>query len=106
MNAPLAKTFADLSRPIAQSLSYDERERLATAWRGSLRQLEDTIDWIKRYRAIIAKDAYPRDVARARENLPRKVREYRETLRRVVEFEQRMTAAGIRFAQSSYAWGA
>jgi hypothetical protein len=107
MNAhTLHQTFQDAARPLASMLSSSESERLVTAWRGSLRQLEDCLTFIGSYNRILEKNLYPRDVERASKMLPWRLSIYLECVKRVSEFEERMTAAGIRFASSSHAWEA
>jgi hypothetical protein len=99
-------TFQDLSRPLVSALSYNERERLASAWRGTLREVEDCLTFIKSYQRILEKNLYPNDVERARKMLPWRLSAYLACVRRVSEYEERMTASGIPFAKSSSAWGA
>ncbi len=102
MTAPaLSLTFADLTQALSVATKLPPRvpagERLATAWRGSLRQVDDAILFIRQYQRTIAEDRYPRSVENAQRVLPARLAGYLAAVRRVSEFEERMIADGIQF---------
>jgi hypothetical protein len=108
--------FADLSRPLISALSIGRRERLAGAWRMASQDIADDIRFIRQYLKVIAeKDerlssgtlVHSRAYVEACAGwLPRTVARYLRNLRQITECELAMSAAGICFALSSYAWEA
>jgi hypothetical protein len=116
MNTAPHAAFADLSRPLASLLSHAESNRLATAWRHSLREVAERLRFIAQHRKTIAerhamlapgiRRHSPAYVAHARRQLAQHLPAYVDAVRRVSDCEQRMMAAGIRFALSSDAWDA
>lgn len=73
--------------------------RLADAWRGSLRELDTSIFWIKKHRDTIENSRYPRDVINSKALLPYRLEKYLDDIRRVSEFEERMVEAGMVFSR-------
>lgn len=104
MTAPLHQTFSDLtgtlvslSRPPLLPPSVPADDRLVDAWRGSVRQVDDAILFIRVKQRTIAEGRYPRDVANAKATLPARLAGYLATVRRISEFEERMERASIPF---------
>ncbi|MBN9236036.1 hypothetical protein QV13_12640 [Mesorhizobium hungaricum] len=116
MNAPLAQTFADLTRPLMSMASHDRADRLGDTWRHALSGIREDIRFIGQYRKVIAeKDEllagkWPRHsaayVSACRTNLATTLKRYTARVRAITEAEQEMTALGIPFATSSDAWDA
>lgn len=116
MNTAPHTVFADLSRPLACLMSHEDSDRLATAWRHSLREVAEHLRFIAQHRKTIAerhemlspgiRRHSPAYVGHARRQLAAHLPAYLDAVRRVSQYEQRMLAAGIRFALSSDAWEA
>ncbi|ESZ38190.1 hypothetical protein X732_19755 [Mesorhizobium sp. L2C066B000] len=97
-------------------MSFDQCERLAGAWRMASQDIADDIRFIRQYLKVVAeKDerlstgtlVHSRAYVEACAGwLPQTVTRYLRHLRQITECELAMTAAGIRFALSSYAWEA
>ncbi|CAN7662105.1 hypothetical protein [Mesorhizobium sp. LjNodule214] len=116
MNTANHAAFADLSRPLLSSLSLEQRERLAGAWRMASQDIAEDIRFIRQYLKVIAGKeerlstgtlVHSRAYVEACAGwLPQTVARYLRNLRAITECELAMTAAGIRFALSSDAWDA
>ena len=108
--------FTDLSHPLIQALSIERRERLAGVWRMASQDIADDIRFIRQYLKVIAEKeerlssgtlVHSRAYVEACAGwLPQTVARYLRNLRHISECELAMTAAGIGFALSSYAWDA
>jgi len=108
--------FTDLSHPLIQALSIERRERLAGVWRMASQDVADDIRFIRQYLKVIAEKeerlssgtlVHSRAYVEACAGwLPQTVARYLRNLRQITECEVAMTAAGIGFALSSYAWDA
>lgn len=108
--------FTDLSHPLIQALSIERRERLAGVWRMASQDIADDIRFIRQYLKVIAEKeerlssgtlVHSRAYVEACAGwLPQTVARYLRNLRQITECELAMTAAGIGFALSSYAWDA
>jgi len=93
------------------ALSLQERGRLADAWRGSLRELDEHIDMIKQHGETIAqRDEMltattprhrPAYVDYARRMLADRLPRYLAAVRRVSEYEVAMDAAGVAFSRAA-----
>ena len=102
--------------PYLVELEFAQRERVAGAWRMASQDIADDIRFIRQYLKVIAeKDemlstgtlVHSRAYVEACAGwLPQTVARYLRHLRQITECELVMTAAGIRFALSSYAWEA
>lgn len=100
------QTFADLSRPLA-SLSHDQRNTLTTAWRYSLREVEDHLLFIPQHmRTVADPHQRPAYVRQCQEQLARRLPRYAAAVRRVSEYEREMDLAGIPYSRSSHDWRA
>ncbi|RWG02547.1 hypothetical protein [Mesorhizobium sp.] len=111
MNALSFPTFATA---IPLTLNADAADRVATAWRFSLREAAEHILSIKQHQKTISeKDEMlmpgvrlhsPKYVGYCRQQLARRLPLYLASVRRVSEAEQTMELHGIAFAKSSDAW--
>lgn len=111
MNAFSFQTLAAISL----TLDTGAADRVATAWRYSLREVAEHILSIQQHRKVIAeRDEMltptvrlhsPKYVGYARQQIARRLPLYLAAVRRATEAEQTMTLHGIPFAKSSDAWG-
>lgn len=110
--APIETTHADFASTIAGiAAAYDERGRIADAWRGSLVEVEDHIMFIRQHRETIEqRDEMlsattprhrPAYVDYARKMLADRLPRYLAAVRRVSEYEIAMAAVGIGFSRAA-----
>lgn len=113
MNALSFQTFASA---IPLVLDAGAADRVATAWRYSLREVAEHILSIRQHQKTIAeRDEMltptlrlhsPKYVGYCRQQIARRLPLYLAAVRRVSEAEQTMDLHGIAFAKSSDAWEA
>lgn len=109
-----ALSFATFATAIPLALDADAADRVATAWRFSLREVAEHVAAISQHRKTIAeRDEMltptvrlhsPKYVGYCRQQIARRLPLYLAAVRRVSEAEQTMTLHGIAFAKSSDAW--
>lgn len=114
MNATAHTAFSAAMNGLIASASFNERGRIADAWRGSLVEVEEHLMFIRQHRETIAqrnemlmpkvRRHRPAYVRYARQRLAHRLSGYLAAVRRVSEFEARMDAAGIPYARSSSDW--
>ncbi|TGT36195.1 hypothetical protein [Mesorhizobium sp. M8A.F.Ca.ET.165.01.1.1] len=114
MHTAAHSTFADLVRPVG--LDVEAQDRLATAWRYSLREVADHLLFIRQHLATIAqrdemltatiRRHSPKFVGYARQQLAYRLPLYLAAVRRVTEYEIKMDLHGVAYARSSDAWEA
>lgn len=113
MTAALHSTFQAVRGAIL-TISADEADRLATAWRISQQEVRDSLRSIQTYQQIIAERDdmltatirlhKPADIELAERRLPWALSVYLGHVRIISETEHEMTKRGIRFAASSDHW--
>ncbi|TGV26362.1 hypothetical protein [Mesorhizobium sp. M4B.F.Ca.ET.143.01.1.1] len=109
-------TFAQVRGAILATVSVDEADRIAGAWRIASQEVDSSILMVRVYRRVLAEADEmltptvrlhsESDVARAARLLPWQLAVYLGHVRTISETEATMKARGIRFALSSDDWNA